>query len=54
MKIVREETVRQYDGKMVVWEKKFLPELVTDYKRIKKKEYCDPHFWVITEVIDNV
>ena len=46
----REEAVRVYDGKTVVWEKKFMPELVENYKRIKSKEYCDPYFWIITEV----
>ena len=54
MKIVqdREESIRQYDGKFVVWEKRFLPDLVPNYKRIKKKDYCDPYFWVLTEVLD--
>ena len=52
MKIVREETVLQYDGKVLVWEKKLIPELVPNYGRIKKKEYCDAYFWVITEVKD--
>ena len=46
----REEVVRQYDGKTVVWEKRLMPELVENYKRVKRKEYCDPYFWVITEV----
>ena len=50
----REESIRQYDGKVMVWEKRFLPDLVPDYKRIKKKEYCDPYFWVITEVREHV
>ena len=49
----REEAVRVYDGKTVVWEKKFMPELVENYKRIKNKEYCDPYFWIITEVKEN-
>ena len=51
-KIQREEAIREYDGKTVVWEKKFMPEMVENYKRIKRKEYCDPYFWVITEVKD--
>jgi|TARA_R110000765_G_scaffold305265_1_gene399185 hypothetical protein len=50
--MIIEETVRQYDGKIVVWEKKFLPELVPHYERIKSKEYCSSYFWVITEVRD--
>ena len=56
MKIVqdREESIRQYDGKVMVWEKRFLPDLVPDSTRIKKKEYCDPYFWVITEVREHV
>ena len=49
----RDEVVRQYDGKTVVWEKRFMPELVERYKRIRRKEYCDPYFWVITEVKGN-
>tara|TARA_R100000687_G_scaffold68633_1_gene57835 strand:- start:7 stop:228 length:222 start_codon:yes stop_codon:yes gene_type:complete len=49
----REEVVRQYDGKTVVWEKRLMPELVENYKRVKRKEYCDPYFWVITEVEGN-
>ena len=48
--MTKEETVRAYDGKIVVWEKKFMPELVENYKRIKRKEYCNPYFWIITEV----
>ena len=48
--MIKEETVRAYDGKIVVWEKKFMPELVENYKRIKRKEYCNPYFWIITEV----
>lgn len=48
----REEAVRKYDGKTVVWEKRFLPDRVPDYERIKSKEYCDPYFWMITEVLD--
>jgi hypothetical protein len=51
-KIQREEAIREYDGKTVVWEKKFMPEMVENYKRIKRKEYCDPYFWTITEVKD--
>ena len=50
IKMQREEAVRVYDGRTVVWEKKFMPELVENYKRIKHKEYCDPYFWIITEV----
>ena len=50
----REEAVRVYDGRTVVWEKKFMPELVENYKRIKHKEYCDPYFWIITEVKEGV
>ena len=49
----REEVVRPYDGKSVVWEKRLMPELVENYKRIRRKEYCDPYFWVITEVEGN-
>ena len=49
----REEVVRQYDGKTVVWEKRLMPELVENYKRVKRKEYCNPYFWVITEVESN-
>lgn len=48
----REEAVRKYDGKTVVWEKRFLPDQVPAYERIKSKEYCDPYFWMITEVLD--
>ena len=46
----REEVVRPYDGKTVVWEKRLMPDLVENYKRIRRKEYCNPYFWVITEV----
>ena len=53
-KLCKEETVRAYDGKTIVWEKKFMPELVENYKRIKSKEYCDPYFWVITGVKEHV
>ena len=49
----REEVVRPYDGKSVVLEKRLMPELVENYKRIRRKEYCDPYFWVITEVKGN-
>ena len=49
-KFCKEETVREYDGKTIVWENKFMPELVENYTRIKNKEYCNPYFWVITEV----
>jgi len=49
----REEVVRPYDGKTVVWEKRLMPDLVENYKRIRRKEYCDPYFWVITEVKGN-
>ena len=48
----RDEVVRAYDGKVIVWERRFMPDLVPNYERIKKKEYCDPHFWIITEVKD--
>ena len=48
--IEQEEVVRPYDGKTVVWEKRFMPELVEGYKRIRRKEYCNPYYWVITEV----
>ncbi len=48
----KETKVREYDGKRITWEYLFRPDLVADYKRIKKKEYCDPFFWVITEVED--
>ena len=50
--MIREEAVREYDGKVVVWEKRCMPELVDNYKRIKKKDYCDPYFWVMVEVRD--
>ena len=46
----KEEVVRLYDGKTITWEKRFMPELVENYKRIQRKEYCDPYFWMITEV----
>ena len=48
--IEKEEVVRTYDGKTVVWEKRLMPDLVENYKRIRRKEYCNPYFWVITEV----
>ena len=48
--IKREEIVRSYDSKNITWEKRFMPELVENYKRIRRKEYCDPYFWVVTEV----
>ena len=51
--VEQEEVVRPYDGKTVVREKRFMPELVENYKRIRRKEYCDPYFWVITEVKGN-
>ena len=51
--IEKEEVVRTYDGKTVVWEKRLMPDLVENYKRIRRKEYCDPYFWVITEVKGN-
>jgi hypothetical protein len=51
--MTKEEVVREYDGKIMVWEKKFMPELVENYKRIKNKDYCDPHFWVIVDVREN-
>ena len=54
IKMQREEAVRVYDGRTIVWEKKFMPELVENYKRIKSKEYCDPYFWIITEVKEGV
>ena len=50
--MTREQVVRAYDGKIMVWEKRFMPELVENYKRIKSKDYCNPDFWVITEVKD--
>ena len=46
----REKVIRPYDGKTVVWEKRLMPDLVENYKRIRRKEYCNPYFWVITEV----
>ena len=51
--MTKEEAVREYDGKVMVWEKRCMPELVENYKRIKKKDYCDPYFWVIMEVKDH-
>jgi hypothetical protein len=45
-----ETCVREYDGKLVTWEYRFMPELVPNYKRIRKKEYCNPYFWVIIDV----
>ena len=51
--IEQEEVVRTYDGKTVVWEKRLMPDLVENYKRIRRKEYCNPYFWVITEVKGN-
>ena len=48
--MVREEVIRPYDGKIVVWERRNMPELVKDSKRIMKKDYYDPHFWVMVEV----
>ena len=50
--MTKDKAVRAYDGKIMVWEKKFMPELVENYKIIKKKDYCNPYFWVITEVKD--
>ena len=50
--MTRDEVVRAYDGKIMVWEKRFMPELVENYKRIKRKDFCNPYFWVITEVED--
>ena len=35
--MTKEQVVRAYDGKLMVWEKRFMPELVENYKRIKKK-----------------
>tara|TARA_R110000850_G_scaffold64597_2_gene144953 strand:+ start:172 stop:387 length:216 start_codon:yes stop_codon:yes gene_type:complete len=51
--MVREEVIRPYDGKIVVWERRNMPELVKDSKRIMKKDYYDPHFWVMVEVRDD-
>ena len=51
--MTKEQVVRAYDGKLMVWEKRFMPELVENYKRIKKKEYCNPYFWVLVEVKDH-
>ena len=48
--MTKDKAVRAYDGKTMVWEKKFMPELVENYKIIKKKDYCNPYFWIITEV----
>ena len=50
--MTKDKAVRAYDGKTMVWEKKFMPELVENYKIIKKKEYCNPYFWVLVEVKD--
>jgi hypothetical protein len=48
------ETVsRAYDGKQITWECRFMPELVPNYKRISKKDYCNPYFWIIIDVKDN-
>mgnify|MGYP003628220604 CR=1 FL=1 len=49
---MKEETIRAYDGKVVVWERRKMPDLVPNYAVIKRKEYCDPFFWVIVEVRD--
>ena len=51
--MTKDKAVRAYDGKTMVWEKKFMPELVENYKIIKKKEYCNPYFWVLVEVKDH-
>ena len=50
--MTKDKAVRAYDGKIMVWEKRFMPELVENYKIIKKKDYCNPYFWVIVEVED--
>ena len=50
--MTKEQVVRAYDGKLMVWEKRFMPELVENYKRIKKKEYCNAYFLVLVEVED--
>jgi hypothetical protein len=49
----KETVLREYDGKLVTWEYKFMPEFIPDYKKINKKEYCTPFFWVITDVQEN-
>jgi hypothetical protein len=50
---MKETAVREYDGKLITWEYRSMPELVTNYKRIHKKEYCNPFFWVIIDVQEN-
>jgi hypothetical protein len=44
---MKETSIREYDGKLITWEYRFMPELVTNYKRIRKKEYCNPYFFII-------
>ena len=36
--IKREEIVRSYDSKNITWEKRFMPELVENYKRIRRRK----------------
>ena len=36
--MTKEESVREYDGKVVVWEKRCMPELVENYKRIMPEQ----------------
>ena len=50
----KETVVREYDGKLVTWSYMLMPDLVPNYKKIQKKEYCNPFFWIITDVTDNV
>ena len=50
--MTKDRVVRAYDGKLMVWEKRFMPELVENYKIITRKDYCNPYFWVLVEVKD--
>ena len=50
----KETVVREYDGKLVTWSYMLMPDLVPNYKKIQKKEYCNPFFWIITDVTNNV
>ena len=53
MQIQKEEKIRKYDGKIMVWEKRFIPEFVKNYERIKRKEYCNANFWILIDIKDN-
>tara|TARA_R110000744_G_scaffold93636_3_gene180849 strand:+ start:2464 stop:2658 length:195 start_codon:yes stop_codon:yes gene_type:complete len=50
----KETVVREYDGKLVTWSYMLMPIFVDNYKKIQKKEYCNPFFWIITDVTENV